>query len=182
MSALIPSLNFPKLLQLILNDYALPRFGTHGVTHWARVWENGERIAESSGAKLEVVRLFAIFHDSRRINEDQDPGHGLRGARFAEALRGKAFDLDDANFKLLYTACELHTDGKTVADVTVQTCWDADRLDLGRVGIRPYPKYLSTEAAKEDDTIEWAFKRGTNEVVPVDVLKRWKISPPSRDK
>ena len=174
--------DFPELLRLILNDYALPHYGTHGLTHWARVWENGERIAARSGAKTEVVRLFAIFHDSRRVNEGHDPGHGLRGARFAESLRGEAFELNDADFKLLYTACELHTDGKTVADVTVQTCWDADRLDLGRVGIRPYAKYLCTEAAKEDPTLEWAFNRGAREYVPGDVLKSWKIPPPTIDR
>ena len=181
MSDISNCLDFPELLQLILNEYALPQFGTHGVTHWARVWENGERVAARSGAKIDVVRLFAIFHDSRRINEGNDPGHGLRGARFAESLRGKAFDLSDADFKLLYTACEFHTDGKTLADVTVQTCWDADRLDLGRVGMRPYPKYLCTDVAKEDETIEWAFVRGTHEFVPADVLKQRQIQPPMSD-
>jgi hypothetical protein len=33
-------------------------------------------------------------------------------------------------------------------DVTIQTCWDADRLDLGRVGIRPDPARMGTEAGK----------------------------------
>jgi hypothetical protein len=34
-------------------------------------------------------------------------------------------------------------------DITVQTCWDADRLDLPRVGIQPLPQFLCTEAAKK---------------------------------
>lgn len=46
-----------------------------------------------------------------------------------------------------------------VADITVQTCWDADRLDLGRVGIRPDPDRLCTSAAKESDLLEWAYAR-----------------------
>ena len=32
---------------------------------------------------------------------------------------------------------------------TIGTCWDADRLDLGRVGIVPQPKFMSTAFAKE---------------------------------
>jgi uncharacterized protein len=31
-------------------------------------------------------------------------------------------------------------------DATIQSCWDADRLDLGRVGIEPSKQYLSTYA------------------------------------
>ena len=52
-----------------------------------RVLENGLRIAEANGADREVVTLFALFHDSRRVNEDEDDGHGLRGAEFARSLR-----------------------------------------------------------------------------------------------
>ena len=45
------------------------------------------------------------------------------------------------------------------ADITVQTCWDADRLDLGRVGIRPDPRRLCTAAARNPRMIEAAFAR-----------------------
>jgi uncharacterized protein len=41
----------------------------------------------------------------------------------------------------------------------VQTCWDADRLDLGRVGKRPDPRRLCTPAARDRDVIEWAYRR-----------------------
>ncbi len=30
---------------------------------------------------------------------------------------------------------------------TIQSCWDSDRLDLGRVGIQPHKDYLSEEGA-----------------------------------
>ena len=49
---------------------------------------------------------------------------------------------------LLTLACEGHSDGLLDADICVQSCWDSDRLDLGRVGIEPNPHYLCTEAAK----------------------------------
>jgi uncharacterized protein len=34
-------------------------------------------------------------------------------------------------------------------DVTVRACWDADRLDLGMVGIKPDPKRLFIEEGKK---------------------------------
>jgi uncharacterized protein len=108
------------------------------------VLENGLRIAEANGADTEVVTLFALFHDSRRVNDFHDPGHGLRGARLAESLRGSLVHLDNRRFRLLYEACRLHTDGLTEGDPTVLACWDADRLDLGRVGTTPSPVYLGT--------------------------------------
>ena len=124
----------------ILEGYALPWGGDHGVAHWARVLENGLRLAEETGADLGVVRLFAVLHDSRRVNEVTDPDHGPRAAEFALSLRGHLFDLPDHEFRLLHRACAGHTHERTHPDVTIQTCWDADRLDLGRVGITPAPE------------------------------------------
>jgi uncharacterized protein len=67
--------------------------------------------------------------------------------------------LQDGDFNLLREAIRDHEFGRTRADVTVMTCWDADRLDLGRVSIRPSPNYLCTDYAKKPLTIEWAYKR-----------------------
>ncbi len=44
-------------------------------------------------------------------------------------------------------------------DVTVRTCWDADRLDLGQVEIRPDRRYLCTEAARDPEVLAWAYCR-----------------------
>jgi uncharacterized protein len=67
--------------------------------------------------------------------------------------------ISDAETELLAYACTHHSDGHLEADVTVQTCWDADRLDLGRVGIRPQPKYLCTPAARDARLLEVAYER-----------------------
>ena len=56
--------DIPLILQAVLNDYVLPRGGDHGVAHWARVLENGLRLAEETGAQVEVVRLFAVLQAS----------------------------------------------------------------------------------------------------------------------
>ena len=44
--------------------------------------------------------------------------------------------------KLLTEALIHHSEGYIEGDVTVRVCWDADRLDLGRVGIEPKPERL----------------------------------------
>ena len=75
--------------------------------HWARVLENGRRLSEVTGARSHVVNLFAVFHDSQRINEGYDDGHGRRGAELARELRGIAYELGDEDFNLLIEACNL---------------------------------------------------------------------------
>lgn len=164
------------LVREILDGYALPQNGDHGVSHWARVLTNGLRLCEATGAHVEVVRLFAIFHDSRRINEGHDPDHGQRGADFASELRGSLFDLSEADFQRLHRACVGHTHERTHPDVTIQTCWDSDRLDLGRVGIVPHPSRLCTAEAKKRETINWAHGRACFRVVPKFVSDEWHVS------
>lgn len=139
--------------------FALDRHGVHGIGHWTRVRENGHRLAHDTGADKELVALFAALHDCCREGDAYDPGHGERAAEFAASLRGSLVVLSDARFELLFEAIRDHEKGFTRADVTVMTCWDADRLDLGRVGKRPDPKYLCTAAAKLPATIAWAYRR-----------------------
>lgn len=70
------TVNLKPILNAILENHALSLGGDHGVAHWARVLENGLSLAEKTGVSVIVVSLFAIFHDSRRINEVTDPEHG----------------------------------------------------------------------------------------------------------
>jgi len=133
----------------ILKRYQLDPVGVHGISHWGRVLENGSHLAALTGANLRVVQLFALLHDSRRMNDDHDPKHGTRGAELAREMNGKLFTLAADELVLLQDACARHTRGLTTADITVQTCWDADRLDLPRVHIFPVPEKLCTEPARE---------------------------------
>jgi uncharacterized protein len=161
------------ILREILKGYPLPVRGAHGVLHWARVRENGLRLAAETGADAEVVTLFALFHDSRRVNEARDDGHGLRGGELARALRGSVVHLDDDRFELLFEACRLHTDGHTGGDPTVLACWDADRLDLGRVGIRVRPERLCTGAGRS--LIRWGTDRAARDHEEAIVEGSWGI-------
>lgn len=121
----------------------------HGSDHWKRVERNGLILATRTGANIKIVRLFALFHDCRRLHDGWDPGHGKAGARYAATLRGRWFDLTDDEFSTLVYACEWYTDGLHHEDPTIGTCWDADRLDLGRVGNIPNPDYMSTDFGRE---------------------------------
>ncbi|MBP3960406.1 hypothetical protein J8F10_34705 [Gemmata sp. G18] len=163
--------DIPAIVDAILSGYPLALRGVHGVGHWARVLENGLRITEINGADREIVTLFALFHDARRINEERDTGHGLRGAELARSLRGELVHLDDDRFDLLFEACRLHTEGGTNGDRTLLACWDADRLDLGRVGITPDPHRLGTKAARK--LLGWAHVRAIEWHEPTAVLASW---------
>ena len=146
-------------IQLIRRQFALDWYGIHGAPHWARVYQNGLRLADATGANARVVALFAFFHDSCRLDDRVDPGHGARAARFVRAVAGREFNLSASELELLVLACEQHSEGRVQGDVTVLTCWDADRLDLGRVGQRPDPRRLCTAAARDPGLIEWACRR-----------------------
>jgi uncharacterized protein len=161
------------IMKRILAKCALDPMGDHGVMHWARVLENGLILAESTGADPDVLALFAMFHDSRRENEFEDPQHGWRGAEFAKQLRGELFELDDARFELLYDACRWHTNSIGLTDVTIHTCWDADRLDLPRLGIPVDPEKLKTAAARK--LIREASKRACANHAPAAILRRWGV-------
>ena len=63
--------------------------------------------------------------------------------------RGGFPQLERANLRLLESACRDHSTGQTAADLTGQTGWDADRLDVGRIGIESDSAYLCTDAARD---------------------------------
>lgn len=149
----------PGLVRHLRETFALDWHGFHGAAHWSRVRVNGLTLSTLNGANAHVVELFALLHDSGRLSEGRDSHHGARGAANAHKLRGRFFEASDQEMQLLERACIEHSDGHLVADLTVQTCWDADRLDLARVGITPDPRYLCTHAAKQVEVLEAAIER-----------------------
>ena len=160
MQGKLEDLNPRALLTLLRERFALDWRGIHGAPHWARVRRNGLLLAERTGASRRVVSLFAFLHDSCRQDDGRDAQHGARAAVSVGALRERRLvELSDEEVELLSFACRYHSDGLVDADVTVQTCWDADRLDLGRVGKRPDPRRLCTPAARDRQLIAWAYRR-----------------------
>lgn len=143
------AIDWQALWKVVADQFPLGLESTHGPAHWRRVERNALLLATRTNADPIVVRLFAVFHDSRRENEGTDPQHGERGAQLAELFRGQHFDLDDEAFEKLIHACIWHTHQTQHDDPTIGTCYDADRLDLGRVGVIPSPEYMSTDFGRE---------------------------------
>lgn len=142
-------IDLPLLTRAVRSRFALGKRSDHGPAHWARVLNNGLRLAKHTGADIEIVRLFALLHDACRQNEYTDPDHGRRAAELAGELNGKAFALDAKRMRVLTAALTWHSAGKIKANATVMTCWDADRLDLTRLGLRVDPRLLCTDAARK---------------------------------
>lgn len=150
------------LIAFLRRHFTLDWGGIHGAPHWARVRENGLRLAEVTGADRRVVEAFAFMHDACRQHDGHDPDHGIRSAELARSINGNLLMLDTAQLELLVISCEGHSNGSLVGDITVLTCWDADRLDLGRVGIVPRADRLCTSAARDNQLMRWAYERSVS--------------------
>jgi uncharacterized protein len=66
-----------------------------------------------------------------------------------QSIHGTGFHLPESHLETLLDACRYHNDGLTSTDLTIGTCWDADRMDLLRVGIVPNPEKMSTIHGKD---------------------------------
>lgn len=140
-----------KYLPLVLeHSYTLNvlQSRVHGLDHWLAVARNGAWLCERvPKADPVVVELFALFHDADRRNEWVDRDHGKRGWLLACWL-GLPLELTGPQVWALRIACVSHDRGYVHDHPTIGVCWDADRLDLPRVGTRPRPELLSTEPAR----------------------------------
>jgi len=166
------------LVHAVLTGYRLPLNGVHGPGHWLRVRANGEALAAATpGADLEVVQLFALLHDSCRVNEHTDPQHGERAADFVRELaRRELLPVKGQRVLVLAAACARHELGDVTAHPTVGCCWDADRLELSRLGRRPKPELLSTQAALNPDLQSAAWAQGISLVVDPVLAREWGVA------
>ena len=118
----------------------------HGLQHIKNVERNGNILAKSTNADLVVIHYFAVYHDKCRENESFDPEHGLRASILIEKERNTVLkDLNDTQIELLKYACKNHTHLHKSNDITINTCFDADRLDLTRIGCTLNPSKMATD-------------------------------------
>src|SRR5918994_1860293 len=137
-----------RLVDAVLERSTGKHSSIHGEGHWQRVAAAAlALLPETPDADPGLVFLFALFHDSMRLNDGHDPLHGPRGAALARELRGGPFELEDEEMDLLAFACEEHTNGGVDPDPTVGVCWDADRLNLWRGGGEAGPPVFFTPGA-----------------------------------
>ena len=156
-SELKESIQLPKLSEsdvLEVRDFALNAWElgeTHGLSHWRRVERNGILLCAENGKirkdiNIKVVRFFAYLHDKCRLDNWTDIEHGVRSADMLPTIRNTILkDFTDEEVSLLERACRYHTTEHRTGNPTIDVCFDADRLDLGRVGIVPNPKRMATE-------------------------------------
>ena len=122
----------------------------HGPQHWRCVSLVGIRLARlTPGADPLVASLFGLFHDAGRVNDGDDPDHGRRGARLLREMAASGeLGIPPEILEEVAFACATHTEAGSTSDPAIGACYDADRLNLWREGIRPLPRYLSTAAGK----------------------------------
>jgi uncharacterized protein len=124
-----------------------PASEVHGVPHWDRVAANARLLVSriETGADLAVTVWFAYLHDCCRHNDAEDPEHGHRAAALARSLwfDGK-LHLYAHEFQELFEAIRDHSTGRMQGPLLARICWDADRLDLPRVGTMPDPGHMCT--------------------------------------
>lgn len=130
----------------------------HGLHHWQRVERFGLMIAEQNGADKQVISLFAYLHDARRETDFHDIDHGRRAAVLLdELIDADLISLNDLQYQQLKLAlCEHCCNDASSDNVTVQTCWDADRLDLWRDNVEPNPNLMFTDYGKSQQMINFA--------------------------
>lgn len=150
------------LRALVIAQAPLAQSELHGVTHWNQVRANGFKLIDAGAvADRKVVELFALLHDCQRIDEWADPDHGQRAADYMIVLwqQGR-LDITEWQMGELHYAIRYHT-GERRAGIfrTAGVCWDADRLDLPRVGVDVDPAYLSTKQARRMIRRRWWSRR-----------------------
>lgn len=124
----------------------------HGLDHWWRVWKTALMIASGDrSVDMEVVAMYALFHDSMRFNDEEDRSHGVRGFRLYERWKEtmgsrhvEAIFHHRQEELLMEAVCE-HSEGFQTTNPTIAVCWDADRLDIHRKGMWPDTRFMSTQ-------------------------------------
>ena len=166
----------------------------HGPAHWARVHRFGCLLAEKEGLPAHArtcVELFAWTHDLAREDDGGGNRHAIDGAAYIDDVLPAVFGpLPADQVEILRTAIRYHSDGLVAAEVvelglldragwprdllaaTVGCCWDADRLDLPRVGIQPAAPLMSTAAWRDVMALsaqvhKMAAREGSDAAAPV---------------
>lgn len=138
-----------KLRCFAIRHVELSENSFHGIDHWDRVARNG-KVLYVPGVDMEVVLCFAYLHDVERESDGYDEEHGPKAAKLIDLIRDSMLGfLNDEQIGLLKDACAFHTTVSSTGNPTIDTCFDADRLDLPRVGIIPDPERMATKKGKE---------------------------------
>lgn len=128
-------------------DAAFAGSEIHGALHWRGVAEQALWLTEHLGLsrRLRVAAFaFGAVHDSQRLHDGHDPGHGARAALWLKRSGWlPRLGLADEAAVLLESLVH-HDRGRTApGDALMALGWDADRSLLSRVGVAPSPAFFS---------------------------------------
>jgi len=118
----------------------------HGMAHLRRVAYTAGRIAGATGENVEGAIVAGFLHDCARTDEGGGNSHAHASAEIARELMGRFYPHLDMG--RLCEGIARHADGTATADLLIGSIWDADRLDLRRLGIHVEADMLSTALAR----------------------------------
>ncbi len=112
----------------------------HDFEHVERVYRMAERLAESVGADLEIVRAAALLHDAEgsASGAETRTSHHNQSAEFAgEILSQAGWPADRiAAVQHCIRAHRFRSDGESPETLEARVLFDADKLDvLGAIGV-----------------------------------------------
>lgn len=140
-------INWNQAEKIIFNSYTLKQ-GIHGIDHVKRVVENAKIIAKKECPNnYDDIVIGAYLHDIGRIDDNGGNEHAFRGFEISKQLLAKYWP--HLNHKKILTAIKEHADSLITDDPLIGSIWDADRLDLTRLGIKINLELLSTQTAKK---------------------------------
>lgn len=147
--------DFAALVRAVVRASTSKGSTVHGVRHWKQtMWASCRLLAEEPRADPAVALVFGLVHDCLRVLEAADPEHGLRAARLViELVREHLLDLSDDQLEMVKAACEHHSESLWTSNPTVGICWDADRVGLWRLGLRPEPTGMSLARMRDSHRI-----------------------------
>lgn len=151
-----------ELLEAVYSSATKLGSAIHGPEHWHSVAVAAlHLLAAGEPADRPLVFVFALLHDARRLDDGADPEHGPRAAELLHRLRERGLlDMPDLRAAHLDEALRAHTRGEVSENPTIALCWDADRLDIGRVGYALDPAFFSTATGRNlaagAEPLRWA--------------------------
>ena len=161
-SLFTPSKILPHITPLAKHNSAI-----HGVAHWTRVHRYGLLLADSlklSEKEKIAIALFGFTHDLARTDDGGGNQHSIAGAKYVQYVTDTLFsDFPNSTVDIVKVAIRYHSDGMNAEEALYELpiagssnwsresvlnmigcCWDADRLDLLRLGIMPNESKMST--------------------------------------
>lgn len=123
----------------------LPDSQIHGYEHARRVGLFAEMLARTYGADPLFAVVAAYCHDCGRLNDGEDPEHGKRSWQRCADSVSRLFT--GAPLDQLRVAIEEHPLGMTSDVPLIAALWDADRVDLMRLGYKLESRFFSDSRA-----------------------------------